>query len=1499
MGPYEALHQRFVNVSTSGFTLLSILDPSFEDDPSKLIYNVMDIYHERDRENSADDKLHDAFRTLLCYQYQLHVENKIKSTADYPNEKLLDNLRRILFHSGDSNESTKAILNDVAILQIIFYSNQQGTEQLLSEALDFIEKQVNEGNNFQNYFSILEVLSDAVALQTKLSSETGGFVSTKLLETIKSWFQMIDENNSQVWRPFISLLFKLTRAINPPVVLTNVLWDCIQGYTQHTDEKSLTLLCGMIDDFFSNKSKDVLELNIKSILSGRVSLLISDHLTSNVQLHRKQAQYVLKKIVDYLREHPQEMTEWIRKMEKCKAKDGRQNEAEEQLKLPFIFCEDGNVSIEEIKSNYFVLLESLEEKQAHLVLPAMAHLDKLLEASTIHKSLLDRTWVKCIFARVLNHDNNGVIKAGLSALLRVDLHIFDDGFAALLVETLNKTFLYEDQSSDPHPQVLKDLSEFFIKAESSGINLTSRFIIKASKINWSPIPLVYVLEALGNNKEMPDVEHNVWGGEELEALRVITEKCVKQLIKIMRIPAQINILRCITIYVKPPLDFVAIGRILPSIVSDGVLTRGNEYWKLLANYLKKNTEESTAVISISKCCEYFLKSGTDDTDMNALAILIILMCDTGNVLFKASITSNCLYPIFVPIVDAYKRPYADHSLFHKALQMIGCLMELSSREDDHYIASIFGFSQSIFDLIMSSLRSNWPSLYETGKIHIRALAAILSIKGSYTESINSMINIGDEEIQKIMELISHQDTPVIRSWYALNILYLLDNSKGYDAIFGNALPKFHSNDGDGKIVSECYGLVANIYHDCIESNKKLLQESLKEILNEKLMILAETKSDEAVPHIFAILEFIIDDWMDYGEIINEFSGIIRDIINVCWKNLWDMSKTKVYWDSAELLINLIFSRNFLEVDKCRQMAVNYVNDIILKTDNSSALRCLLFRKMCQIQVDDIYIFRDAILSSLLQTDVGKINKRMEMQTCCYIMKNHKINFFKYSLDFGLGEYTDVITRASLVILMTRMAVQGKENIVKSYIPQLLSMLEKQKNKRYFGDSNVHRLKFRIMQILVLLSWKITEDDARTVHEALTQLILTESDQSSVRIMKEWILARLYTHHEPLRDLIWNLFPSARKNRPGSLTSFVSIVYHVAKSLGKSKQLEYVRKAITHILPSCFCQQFIVRLYSQVILSKLLEIMDRISPKESKKYESIREAVQESLRYGNLMTNSVKLLDNFYFSKFDSEENWDLHSIFYQIPRLTNVSVDEWISVEVFQLLSFRYMLNVTVPIRHNPDNDLSEIETPTVLKEPVTPDADSSHNEDFADIQRKIIPSTSGISTTDSMPTLMTRQKLITNDTGLIVIATLIEGFPNLGGLARTAEIFCAKELVLKSKRYTENKDFQSLSVTAEKWITISEVKPHELRDYLLEKKSKGWNLVGAEQTINSINLLDMKFNEKTILLLGNEKTGIPANLIQLLDTCVEIPQAGVVRSLNVHVTGAICMWQYAQQHLF
>ncbi|KAH8045843.1 hypothetical protein JL722_13999 [Aureococcus anophagefferens] len=80
--------------------------------------------------------------------------------------------------------------------------------------------------------------------------------------------------------------------------------------------------------------------------------------------------------------------------------------------------------------------------------------------------------------------------------------------------------------------------------------------------------------------------------------------------------------------------------------------------------------------------------------------------------------------------------------------------------------------------------------------------------------------------------------------------------------------------------------------------------------------------------------------------------------------------------------------------------------------------------------------------------------------------------------------------------------------------------------------------------------------------------------------------------------------------------------------------------------------------------------------------------------------------------------------------------------------------------------------------------------------------------------------------------------------------------------------------------------------------RPRGANAVVAlEQATNSTSLAgDAELPSPAVLLLGREKEGVPGDLMDLCDVCVEIPQLGVVRSLNVHVSGALAIWHFARQ---
>ena len=183
-------------------------------------------------------------------------------------------------------------------------------------------------------------------------------------------------------------------------------------------------------------------------------------------------------------------------------------------------------------------------------------------------------------------------------------------------------------------------------------------------------------------------------------------------------------------------------------------------------------------------------------------------------------------------------------------------------------------------------------------------------------------------------------------------------------------------------------------------------------------------------------------------------------------------------------------------------------------------------------------------------------------------------------------------------------------------------------------------------------------------------------------------------------------------------------------------------------------------------------------------------------------------------------------------------------------------------------------------------------------LQRKILPHDI-LSLTLKEASMKTRQNgALRVRQDVIICASLIDRVPNLAGLCRTCEIFAATSLVVPDKGIVHDENFKNIAVTAYEWVPIEEVKEKDLLQWLREKKGHGYSIAGLEQASNSQNLVDKVLPPKLVILLGREKMGIPTYLLNEIDHVIEIPQLGLIRSLNVHVSGAILLWEYTKQRM-
>ena len=87
-----------------------------------------------------------------------------------------------------------------------------------------------------------------------------------------------------------------------------------------------------------------------------------------------------------------------------------------------------------------------------------------------------------------------------------------------------------------------------------------------------------------------------------------------------------------------------------------------------------------------------------------------------------------------------------------------------------------------------------------------------------------------------------------------------------------------------------------------------------------------------------------------------------------------------------------------------------------------------------------------------------------------------------------------------------------------------------------------------------------------------------------------------------------------------------------------------------------------------------------------------------------------------------------------------------------------------------------------------------------------------------------------------------------------------------------------------------------ETEDVIAQLREEGYQLVAVEQTENSVDYREAQYSDKVALIFGNEIRGVSSEVADLCDIAVELPMAGMKKSLNVAVSGGIMLYALAYE---
>jgi TrmH family RNA methyltransferase len=149
-------------------------------------------------------------------------------------------------------------------------------------------------------------------------------------------------------------------------------------------------------------------------------------------------------------------------------------------------------------------------------------------------------------------------------------------------------------------------------------------------------------------------------------------------------------------------------------------------------------------------------------------------------------------------------------------------------------------------------------------------------------------------------------------------------------------------------------------------------------------------------------------------------------------------------------------------------------------------------------------------------------------------------------------------------------------------------------------------------------------------------------------------------------------------------------------------------------------------------------------------------------------------------------------------------------------------------------------------------------------------------------------------DASLAIALDTIQDPGNLGTIIRTAAAAGAEGLWLSGDSVDADHP-KVLRASAGQWFRLPIGVSDDLSATLQQIKAQGTQIV-ATLPRASQTLWEADLTKPSLILLGNEGAGLSADLAELADVAVTIPQANGVESLNVAIAAALLLYEARRQ---
>jgi len=144
------------------------------------------------------------------------------------------------------------------------------------------------------------------------------------------------------------------------------------------------------------------------------------------------------------------------------------------------------------------------------------------------------------------------------------------------------------------------------------------------------------------------------------------------------------------------------------------------------------------------------------------------------------------------------------------------------------------------------------------------------------------------------------------------------------------------------------------------------------------------------------------------------------------------------------------------------------------------------------------------------------------------------------------------------------------------------------------------------------------------------------------------------------------------------------------------------------------------------------------------------------------------------------------------------------------------------------------------------------------------------------------------------VVLDNVRSMHNIGSIFRTSDGFAVEQIYLCGiTAQPPHREIEKTALGATQSVSWTYFETPLQAVELL--RANAYQIIAIEQAENSMMLNEFKpvANEKYALVFGNEVNGVSNEVMEKIDTCIEIPQFGTKHSFNVVVSAGIVLWDF------